>query len=135
MRKYGLLCFVVLAGSLSGCQKAHLEPYVKQDVHSSSTYFQDDINLEILPDLITSVFENLGIQIEQTHQLSGQYEVIGTSLSGESVNVKASALIIGKSILVIEVKGQHRVSDALVRELREAIIDAIRDYERDKMKS
>ena len=133
MRKYSLLCFAVLAGSLSGCQKAHLEPYVNQDVHSSSTYFQDDINLEILPDLITFVFENLGIQIEQTHQPSGQYEVIGTSLSGESVNVKASALIIGKSVLVIEVKGQHRVSDALVRELREAIIDAVRDYERDNL--
>ena len=112
MRRCNALCLVVLVGGLLGCQKAQLEPdanqtkpHAKQKVYSSSMNFQLDINVADLPGIITSALDQLGVTIEETNEQTGRYEYIGKSLSEASVNVKAYALVVGKSVLAIEVRG------------------------------
>jgi len=138
MTKYSAVCIVVLLGCLLGCQKAQLEPDAKQtappvnqDGYLSSMHFNLDINVADLPDLITSAFDQLGITIDKTNQQAGQYECDGKSLSGASVSVKAYALIIGKSVLTIGVRGQKYVSGALAIEVKDAIAEAFRHHVRE----
>jgi len=116
----------MLVGSLLGCQKTQLEPHPKHEIHTSYRYYSYDIDVDKLPDIIASVFEHLGIEIEQVSQEDGSYKCLGKSLSGESVSVRTFALVKGKSVLRIEAKGEQGVSGFLQKEIERAIYDAIR---------
>jgi len=134
MIKYRVLCLVVLLGSFSGCQRTQLEsnPKSKASPSNHPVYLEHDINAVELPDLVTSAFELLGITLEQVKQKNNRFEFIGRSLSGENVNVRAFALIKGKSVIRIEVKGEWKVSYLLQNEIQNTINDAI-NSKRDSM--
>ncbi len=134
MIKNHILCLVILLGSFSGCQKAEVGSKSKPMVNNSSVYLEHDIDVVELPDLVTSVFELLSITLEQLNRRENRFECIGRSLSGENVNVKAFALIKGKSVVRIEVTGEWKVSYLLRNEIQNAINDAIRKKKQDRTK-
>ena len=135
MEKYTILCMTVLAGSIIGCQKPQLEYHPERELRTRHLHFSCNIDFAELPDLIPSVLENLGIEMEQVIQKNGNYECLGKSLSGEIVTVRGSALGNGKSFLGIEVKGRDRVTEILLNEIRNAIRYATELYVRDNKKS
>jgi hypothetical protein len=132
MIKYRALCLIVLLGGISGCQKAQLESKPKPMSDSRAVYIEYDIDVDELPSVITSAFELLGVTLEQTNQRNNRYEFIGRSLSEENVNVRAFALVRGKSVLRIEVRGEWKVSYLLQNEIQNTINDAINN-KRDSM--
>jgi hypothetical protein len=133
MIKYRILCLIVLLGGISGCQKAQLESKPKPKPNTGPVYLEHDINVAELPDLVTFVFKLLSITLEEVNQKNNRFEWIGRSLSEENVNVQAFALIKGKSVLRIEVRGEWKVSYLLRNEIQNGLNDAIRNKNSNSM--
>jgi len=134
MKRSKIICILILAVSLSGCQgdkqvdeamKQKEPARPRQNPRSFSSNWEADTDISGLPGIISSISKELGIYLELQDIKVGQYTYTGVSPSGIDVKIEAIALVKDRSVLIVTVTGK-REETAIMKPLLQIISNAIR---------
>lgn len=129
MRPLYTLCLIALTiSTFSGCKAPNGISGSPQDAYSYSRGRMHPIELADMPEIISSVCDQLGISIKEVSEEANRYEANCTSMTGLGVNFEAIALVKGKSLLTTSIIGGQGVTRVLGQEISSAIRMAERVY-------
>lgn len=140
MRYAKILCTFILAFSLLGCHSDKKvdapSPQAKQESTrqrrpSMKSSFEARFDISLLPEVIKSASQKLGLALEQADMKPGRYIYTGKTPAGIDVNIEAIALVKDRSLIILTVTGE-RGDNAILNPLRQAILNALRTAARNR---
>jgi hypothetical protein len=129
MRPLCTLCIVALTiSTFSGCKAPNGLSESPQKDYSYSRGRMQPIELADMPEIVSSVCDQLGISITDVTEETNRYEANCTSMTGLDVNFEAIAVVKGKSLLTTRISGENAITRVLGQEISSAIHTAVRAY-------
>lgn len=134
MKYSKIFCIFILAFGLSGCQgdkqvkdaMEQKEPApTRQHSRTMSSNWEVQTDISRLPEIISSISQKLGINLEQQDTKAGRYTYTGVSPSGIDVKIEAISLVKDRSVLVISVTGK-REEFSVMKPLLQIISSSLR---------
>ena len=113
MNRCLLLAVAILLFNSLGCQSTQDKDTSNKKTISYASPFSVQADFDQLPEVISSLFENLGISLVEKDEKPGSCVYIGKSLSGHTVRIETTALVKGESVIFTVVEGEKGVGDLL----------------------
>ena len=130
MRPYSMFCFVALAISIYGCHAPQTSPELAQGENFSSD--SHSVRISDIATPIASTCDKLGITIEESTEEAKRYEATCKSMTGLDVRFEAVAVVPGKTLVLITVRGDKRVIVSLTNYIRDTLRDEIHSFYEDR---
>jgi hypothetical protein len=108
------------------------EPIPRQNHRTLSSNWETKTDISRLPGIITSISQELGIELEQQEIKAGRYTYTGASPSGIDIKIEAISLVKDRSVLIVSVTGEQEelsVMNPLMQIISNSLRKAVRDQD------